>query len=71
MMESNDLIGYEDASQITGICKPTLYAMVSQKRLPHFRLGGRLVRFSRAELIRWVEAKHVAEDKVMKDASDE
>lgn len=58
-MSENDLVGYDEAAEITGILKATLYAMVSQKRLPHFRLGGRLVRFSRRELEVWVEDRHV------------
>lgn len=60
--EPMDKIDYEQASRMTGIKKPTLYAMVSQKRIPHFRLGGRLVRFSRSELGKWVQDRYIPEN---------
>lgn len=57
-----DLIGYDEASDFTGIGKSTLYAMVCQKRLPHFRLGGRLVRFSKKELSEWLQERYIPEN---------
>ncbi|MFH1811030.1 MAG: helix-turn-helix domain-containing protein [Pseudomonadota bacterium] len=54
------LIGYAEAADILGLKHGTLYAMVSQRRIPHVRMGGRLVRFDSAELERWVESRRVA-----------
>jgi len=36
-----------------------LHAMVSQRRIPHVRLGPRLVRFVEAELLAWIESRRV------------
>lgn len=47
------LIGYAEASRLLGIKKATLYSLVSRKRVPHVRLGRRLVRFSVAQLHAW------------------
>jgi excisionase family DNA binding protein len=37
----------------------TLYAWVHQKRVPHIRISGRLVRFDRDELVAWLEGRRV------------
>jgi excisionase family DNA binding protein len=62
------LLGYKDASHALGLPIGTLYALVSQHRIPHVRFGERLVRFDRSELMAWidkhrvgVDAKHVLE----------
>lgn len=52
-------LNYDEASQFTGISKNTLYAKVSRKEIPHIRLGGRLVRFSRSELEAWINQHRV------------
>ena len=61
-MSQDDLVGYDEAARITGIKKATLYAMVHQRRLPHFRFGGRLVRFSKQELETWVDGHYIPEN---------
>jgi excisionase family DNA binding protein len=62
------LLGYKDAAHALGLPIGTLYALVSQHRIPHVRFGERLVRFDRSELTAWidkhrvgVDAKHVLE----------
>jgi excisionase family DNA binding protein len=49
------MLNYNEVSKLTGIIKPTLYAMVSEKRIPHYRFGGRLVRFSKIEIENWIK----------------
>lgn len=56
----NSPITYDQAAELLGIKKSTLYALVSQKRVPHIRISGRLVRFCPDELERWMEKHHVA-----------
>jgi len=58
-MNTNELIGYDGAAAMLGLAKATVYAMVHQNRIPHIRLGRRLVRFDRAELQRFVDAHRV------------
>ncbi len=45
-----DLLTYEQAAKRLNLKLGTLYALVSQKRVPHIRLGPRLVRFSASRL---------------------
>lgn len=55
-----DLLDYEQAAAFLGVRRGTLYSWVSTKRIPHLRLSGRLVRFDRAELQRWLDQRRVA-----------
>jgi excisionase family DNA binding protein len=53
----NDNVGYSEAARLTGLARGTLYWMVFEHRIPHIRLGPRLVRFSVRELQSWL-AEH-------------
>ena len=54
--------GIELAVQITRLSKPRIYALVSERALPHKKRGNRLF-FNRAELLAWVETGNRAERK--------
>jgi hypothetical protein len=43
------------AEKITGLAKPTLYALVAQKKIPCMKKGKRLY-FSRLELVNWIRS---------------
>jgi excisionase family DNA binding protein len=53
------LLTYNDAATLLRLPVGTVHAMVSQRRIPHVRLGPRLVRFVEAELLAWIETRHV------------
>jgi excisionase family DNA binding protein len=53
------LLTYSDAATLLRLPVGTLHAMVSQRRIPHVRLGPRLVRFVEAELLAWIESRRV------------
>ena len=55
----DDLLTYAQASTLLNMKLGTLYALVAQNRVPHVRLGRRLVRFSRGALDVWVR-QHAA-----------
>lgn len=48
-------LNYDQVSEIYGIPKGTLYAMVNQKTIPHIRLGKRHVKFSVEKLDAWIK----------------
>ncbi|GEL75283.1 helix-turn-helix transcriptional regulator [Myxococcus virescens] len=58
----DEKVRYDGAAVMTGLKRPTLYAMVSRKQIPHIRLGPRLVVFSRDELEKWMAARRVDVD---------
>jgi excisionase family DNA binding protein len=53
------LLTCAQAVELLGIPVGTMYALVSQKRIPHVRFGPRFVRFSTAELRVWIRAQVV------------
>ena len=52
------LLSIEEAAHYLGLAKNTLYKMVSQKRIPFTKLGGRLL-FPIAQLDEWIKQKTV------------
>ncbi|MGQ0506758.1 MAG: helix-turn-helix domain-containing protein [Myxococcaceae bacterium] len=54
-----EMLNYPDAARLLGVCVGTLYCWVHERRIPHVRLGPRLVRFRRAELDGWLAERHV------------
>lgn len=57
---ADDLLTYAEAAQFLNFRTGTLYSMVARGRIPHVRLGRRLVRFSRAALETWLREHAVA-----------
>jgi excisionase family DNA binding protein len=53
------MLTYEEAAELLGLKIATLYAMVSQRRIPAYRYGNRMVRFSRNELLAWMADRSV------------
>ena len=52
--ETSDEIGGIDlAMSITGKAKPTIYSLVSERKIPHSKRGKQLY-FSRKELLEWI-----------------
>ena len=56
---NSTLMGYAQAATFLGICRSTLYAWVSQKRIPHVKFGPRCVRFDQEVLQDWIEVHHI------------
>jgi excisionase family DNA binding protein len=54
-----DMLTYQSAADLLGVKLATLYAWVTQRRVPHFKLGRRCVRFSHSELTTWLQARAV------------
>jgi excisionase family DNA binding protein len=59
-MERMDLIDYREAAAFVGLSEYTLRRYVSNGRLPHVKLGLKLVRFEPEVLRHWVESRRVA-----------
>ncbi|WP_438446832.1 helix-turn-helix domain-containing protein [Gorillibacterium sp. sgz5001074] len=45
----------KEAAAIIGICEDTLYEMVRQKQIPHFRVRRRIL-FRHQTLLKWMES---------------
>jgi excisionase family DNA binding protein len=53
------LLTYPEAACLLGVKIGTVYSLVSQRRIPHVRLSGRLVRFERRALEAYIAARRV------------
>jgi excisionase family DNA binding protein len=54
----NLLFSIKELSTYLGIKEKTLYAKVSAKEIPHYKID-RLVRFKKEEIDRWIDQKKV------------
>lgn len=52
------LLNIQEVADYTGLSPHTLYTMVSQRRIPFVKLG-RLTKFDREEIDRWITANAV------------
>ena len=59
MRTAKQFLTYDEAASLLAVRKETLYSWVCTRRVPHYRISGRLVRFDPDELVAWVEARRV------------
>jgi excisionase family DNA binding protein len=52
-------ITYRDVADMLGVRLGTVYSMVARRQIPFVRVGRRLVRFSKARISSWLEARSV------------
>ncbi|MBM4305180.1 MAG: helix-turn-helix domain-containing protein [Deltaproteobacteria bacterium] len=63
-----EFLSIQDLSWLLGVKVSTLYALVEERRVPHYRIG-RLIRFSRSEINLWLERQRQACTDVNKEAA--
>ncbi|MDO8734537.1 MAG: helix-turn-helix domain-containing protein [Elusimicrobiota bacterium] len=57
------LMNIQDAADLLGIKKSTLYQWVSQHKIPYYKIG-RLVKFSPSKLEAWVKKREVLKKEI-------
>lgn len=66
----NDICGIDEAVEITGKAKPTIYGLVSARKIPHSKRGKQLY-FSRKELTSWITSgKRKTQSEIAADAQN-
>lgn len=62
----------EETAEMIGMAKQTIYKMVHQKKIPYYKVGGKLIRFEQGEIIDWLEGKKIDEvkEKPLKGGGD-
>ena len=59
------------AMEVTGLAKKTIYNLVSRRKIPHYKKGGRLY-FDKQELTEWKRSgKHLALNEIGQDPLDQ
>jgi len=53
-VDKPDLVFIDEAAEITGLKKSTIYLKSSKKEIPHMKRGRKLY-FKRSELLEWIE----------------
>jgi len=53
------MLSYRAAAEMLGLPLGTVYSLVCQRRIPHHRLGPRLVRFQKEDLEQWLTEHRV------------
>lgn len=54
-IEKRDLLNLEEACELLGMAKQTVYTKTSKKLIPHCKKGG-LLFFNKTELMDWIES---------------
>lgn len=52
------LMNIAELSGMLGVCVNTIYSWISQKKIPHVKLG-HLVRFDREQIHHWLQSKRI------------
>lgn len=61
VLAAKQALTMDDAAQLTGLSKSTLYKMVSQKKIPYYKSqGGKFTYFEREGLNKWMLNVRVA-----------
>ena len=66
----DEIGGIELAIELTGLAKPTIYGLVSERKIPHSKRGKKLY-FSRKELLIWLtNGKRKTQDEIAIEAAN-
>lgn len=66
----DEIGGIELAIELTGLAKPTIYGLVSERKIPHSKRGKKLY-FSRRELLIWLtDGKRKTREEIAAEAVD-
>ena len=58
MSSSNCFHTFEQACQLLSVSKGFLYKQTSSKRIPYYKIGGKIL-FKEAQLLEWVEKRFI------------
>lgn len=51
---SDNYIGIDEAAEYLGVKTSTIRAWIKSKKMPHHRIGGKLLKFKRKEIDEWI-----------------
>lgn len=55
----NEYLNINKVSEMLDLSVSHIYTLTSQKKIPHIKLLGKKILFSKAELERWIETKTI------------
>lgn len=59
MIDQNidNYISIEEAAEYLGVKKSTIRSWIKNKGMPHYRVGGKLLKFKRSEIDDWIKCE--------------
>jgi len=57
---TKNYLPFDQAADYCGLSKSYLYKLTFNKRIPHFKPGGKLIYFSVSDLDRWITSNRVS-----------
>ena len=59
MIDQNidNYISIEEAAEYLGVKKSTIRSWIKNKGMPHYRVGGKLLKFKRSEIADWIKCE--------------
>lgn len=59
MEQQKEFMNVREAADFIGLSTHGVYTLTSQKRIPHYKPGGKRVMFKRSELEEWIKGFQV------------
>lgn len=60
--QQKEVLTIKEAAEVTGLSVSRMYTLACYKKIPHYKLNGRGLRFKRSELEAWLTRDRVATD---------
>jgi excisionase family DNA binding protein len=57
-IEDQEFMNIEQVSSFIGLAKPTVYGLIHDRKIPHFKAGKRLL-FKKSEVVDWITSTRV------------
>ena len=59
-LAAKQVLDLSDVSELTGMCKGTIYRLTSEKKIPHYKPTAKLLYFDRNEIEAWMKQNRVS-----------
>ncbi len=60
LSSDDNYLNIDDVAEYLGVKPPTVRSWIKNRGLPHYRMGGKLLKFKRAEIDEWVKCTGTA-----------
>ncbi|SDH32567.1 transcriptional regulator, AlpA family [Flavobacterium omnivorum] len=66
----DDFMNIEQVASFVGLSKATVYGLILQRKIPHFKVGKRLY-FKKSEIVNWIISSKVKTEQEVNQLADE
>lgn len=58
-IENKQYLSAKELSQYVGISIHTIYLWIQLKKIPYYKINGKIVKFSLSEIEQWLKEQHI------------